>query len=170
MLIIHRLLAALLLSQGPWSLQQTARIWSDVSCLKFLLLHPPNRAQQQSRWILTAATWGPDPDRFQYHLIKAPKACLQHSFLNFEHQHYFHIAETALKLPTAENAGDTSSSIYAITHCRETNFAWGSYFSIHLWLCSVLPLQLKNPKHMPDPNFSHFVHSRLIQIFLLSIF
>lgn len=62
----------------------------------------------------------------------------------------------------------TSSSIVPITHGRETTFAQGSYFYIHLWLCSVLPLQLKNPTHMPEPNFSHFVLSRLIQIFPLS--
>lgn len=48
----------------------------------------------------------PGLDSFQYHLIKAPQACLLHCLLHFEHQHYSHIAKTALKLLTAEDAGD----------------------------------------------------------------
>lgn len=76
--------------------------WQLLLCLK---AHNPGSREQELLWCFlsevptctcpaepssraSAQTWGPGLDGFQYHLIKAPKACLQHCLLHFEHQHY----------------------------------------------------------------------------------
>lgn len=109
-------------------------------------LHLPSRAQQQSK-CSNMGTWSGrvsvSPHKSTQSLSAAlfapfwaPALLLKHCWNSSKSSHC-----------RGCRWNSTSSSIFLITLCRETTSSWGSYFYIDLWLCSVLPLQLKNPTH-----------------------
>lgn len=101
-----KLLAFFQCLKGLCSPQHKAWVCSDFFCLKFPPLQPAGGAPQRSRQVLIAGMRGPDLDIFLWHLVKAPVICLQQYLPHCRHKCHFHIAKTALKLPTAEKARD----------------------------------------------------------------